>query len=314
MKFCNDSVSKRLRGRDTGEEEEASWKIPSYRRDLRRDVDLIEEVIRAYGVGKIAGVDRSRFTPASPADRAYDFEAAIRNDLVAQGISEVRTSSLIPRRSLGGPFVEQALEVRNPLSEDHVALRPSLLPGLLMVAARNFRAGAESVRLFELGRVFEPTNGNEERHLALLFAGRADIAAHWRADAKRKLDFFDIKGAVASIGRERFSFSRTTHLDLALAAEISVGEKRIGRIGQLAMRHASRARHGTSGFCRRAESRFDRSRARSCAEISRAGKISRSHARHRDDCARIDNTRRDRVGDKKREGTAARVRRVVRSF
>ena len=206
---------------------------------MRRDVDLIEEVIRACGVGKIAGVDRSRFTPASPADRAYDFEAAIRNSLVARGICEVRTSSLIPRRSLGGPFVEEALEVRNPLSEDHVALRPSLLPGLLMVAARNFRAGAESVRLFEFGRVFEPTNGNEERHLALLFAGRADSAAHWRGDAKRKLDFFDVKGAIASIGRERFSFSRTTHLDLALAAEVSVEEKRIGRIGQLAIRHAT---------------------------------------------------------------------------
>jgi phenylalanyl-tRNA synthetase beta chain len=220
-------------------EEEASWKIPSYRRDLRRDVDLIEEVIRGHGVAKIAGADRSRFTSASTADRAYDFDAATRVSLVARGISEARTSSLIPRRSLGGAFVESALEVRNPLSEDHVALRPSLLPGLLMVAARNFRGGADSVRLFELGRVFLPANGDEQRRLALLFAGRAESAAHWRGDAKRKLDFFDAKGAIDIIGRSRFSFRRTTHPDLALATEVFLGEKAIGILGQLAMRHAS---------------------------------------------------------------------------
>ena len=174
MKFCNDSVSKGLRGRRE-RKSGASWKIPSYRRDLRRDVDLIEEVIRAYGVGKIAGVDRSQFTPASPADRAYDFEAAIRNYLVARGISEVRTSSLIPRRSLGGPFVEEALEVRNPLSEDHVALRPSLLPGLLMVAARIFaqarKASASSNLVAFLSRQTEMRNAT-----SLCFSQEGPIA------------------------------------------------------------------------------------------------------------------------------------------
>src|SRR6516225_337613 len=50
------------------------WKIPSYRRDLQRDVDLIEEVVRAYGANKIPGRDRSRFTPSTAADREYDLE------------------------------------------------------------------------------------------------------------------------------------------------------------------------------------------------------------------------------------------------
>src|SRR5881398_2076951 len=54
------------------------WKIPSYRRDLQRDVDLIEEVVRAYGVNKIPGTDRSRFTPSSAADHAHDLESAWR--------------------------------------------------------------------------------------------------------------------------------------------------------------------------------------------------------------------------------------------
>src|SRR5437763_231281 len=52
------------------------WKIPSYRRDLQRDVDLIEEIVRAYGVDKVPGTDRSRFTPSSAADQAHDLESA----------------------------------------------------------------------------------------------------------------------------------------------------------------------------------------------------------------------------------------------
>src|SRR6266576_1284447 len=92
------------------------WKIPSYRRDLQRDVDLIEEVVRAFGVEKIAGTDRSRFTSTTAAERA--------------------------------------LELRNPLIEEAVALRPSILVGVLAVLDRNIRAGAESIAIFEIGRTF----------------------------------------------------------------------------------------------------------------------------------------------------------------
>src|SRR5213595_1907005 len=105
------------------------WKIPSYRRDLQRDVDLIEEVVRAYGAEKIPGTDRSRFTPSSEADRAHDLESRMREQLVARGLFEARTSKLISRNP--SAFSEGALELRNPLSEEHVALRPSLISGLL---------------------------------------------------------------------------------------------------------------------------------------------------------------------------------------
>src|SRR6266576_4704131 len=114
------------------------WKIPSYRPDLQRDVDLIEEVVRAYGAEKIPGTDRSRFTPSSAADRAHDLESQMRERLVAAGLNEVRTSKLLPRERIA--FGESAIELSNPLSEDHVALRPSLLPGLLGVLDHNIRA------------------------------------------------------------------------------------------------------------------------------------------------------------------------------
>ena len=56
-------------GREADSNPESHWKIPSYRRDLQREVDLIEEIIRAHGIEKVPSADRSRFTPLSEADR-----------------------------------------------------------------------------------------------------------------------------------------------------------------------------------------------------------------------------------------------------
>src|SRR5438309_3636781 len=124
----------------------SKWKVSSYRRDLQRDVELIEEVVRAYGVDKVPGTDRSRFTPSSAADHSHDLESALRERLAASGLSEVRTSKLISRKATA---FESAIALKNPLSEDHIALRPSLHAALLEVLVRNVRGGAERVAIFE---------------------------------------------------------------------------------------------------------------------------------------------------------------------
>ena len=205
------------------------WKIPSYRRDLQRDVDLIEEVVRAYGAERISGTDRSRFTPSSAADRAHDLELQMRQRLVAAGLTEVRTSKLLPRERFA--FGENAIELRNPLSEDHVALRPSLLPGLLGVLDHNIRAGAERVAIFETGKVFEPPNGAEQKRVAILLWGNVGGEVHWRNE-KRRVDFFDLKGAI-ELARTGLSFRRGQHANFALAVEVTAGNQRVGLAGQL---------------------------------------------------------------------------------
>ncbi|HEV2045412.1 MAG TPA: phenylalanine--tRNA ligase subunit beta [Chthoniobacterales bacterium] len=218
------STSKSKSGRST-------WKIPSYRRDLQRDVDLIEEVVRAHGVDKISGTDRSRFTPSSPADHLHDLESSLRGRLIAYGLSETRTSKLIPRSAVASG--ESAIQLRNPLSEDHVALRPSLISGLLAVLERNIRAGAERVAIFELGRVFVPPAGKEERRLGILLWGRMASAPHWRTREKRQLDFVDLKGVIESLIFPSLSFRHSEHRDLGLATEILSGDRSIGFAGQL---------------------------------------------------------------------------------
>ena len=219
----------------------STWKIPSYRRDLQRDVDLIEEVVRAFGVDNVSGTDRSRFTPSSAADRTHDLESALRQKLAASGLYEVRTSKLLPQERLA--FGESAIELRNPLSEDHVALRPTLLTGLLVVLDRNIRAGAERVSIFELGRVFEGANAAEKRRVGILLWGNASTHVNWRAE-KRQLDFFDLKSAI-ELTRSGLRFSRGHHDNFALALEIHAGNHLIGLAGQLSNSIASKI--GASG-------------------------------------------------------------------
>ena len=213
------------------------WKIPSYRRDLQRDVDLIEEVVRAYGADQIPGAERGRYSASGAADHAHDAESKLRQRLVANGAWEVRTSKLIGRLAIA--FADDAVELRNPLSEDHSRLRPSLLAELLMVLERNIRAGAQNVKIFEIGRVFVPPSGKEERHVGILLWGDSLSAPHWRSGEKRKLDFIDLKGVLETISTLPFSFRRVERDDLALAADIFLREQRVGFAGQVASFHSA---------------------------------------------------------------------------
>ncbi|HMH02677.1 MAG TPA: phenylalanine--tRNA ligase subunit beta [Candidatus Udaeobacter sp.] len=205
------------------------WKIPSFRPDLQRDVDLIEEVVRAYGAEKIPGTDRSRFTPSTAADHSHDLELQMRRRLAAAGLNEVRTSKLLPRERLA--FGENAIALRNPLSKDHVALRPSLLPGLLGVLDHNIRAGVERVAIFEIGKVFEPPTSAEQKRVAILLWGNIASKLHWRNE-KRRVDFFDLKGAI-ELARSGLSFRRGQHANFALAVEIIAGNQLVGLAGLL---------------------------------------------------------------------------------
>jgi phenylalanyl-tRNA synthetase beta chain len=212
-----------------GTTETATWQIPSYRRDLRRDVDLIEEVLRGYGIDKIPGRTRGGFMVTRSADRSHDLETIfLRHRLTAAGLSEVRTSKLISRSAAA---LSEAVELRNPLSKDHVALRPSLISGLLEVLEGNVRSGAESVSIFEIGRAFIAPSGKEERHIAILLWGSVASAPNWRSQTRRTLDLFDLKGALECIVPD-LSFRPGKSSDLALALEVWSGTQLLGSGGQ----------------------------------------------------------------------------------
>jgi phenylalanyl-tRNA synthetase beta chain len=208
--------------------EQSSWRIPSHRFDLQRDVDLVEEIVRAVGIANVPVRYRSQFTPESEGDRNHDFEASVRMRLMGHGLNEGRTSKLIPRKAAAK---EGAIELRNPLSEDHAALRKNFFSPLLDVLERNVLAGAERVAMFELGRVFLPPDGKEERHLGVVLWGKLTPAAHWRSQ-DRTFDYFDLKGVIESVIGPA-TFKRTEHPDLVLAVEILSNKQRVGFAGQV---------------------------------------------------------------------------------
>ncbi len=222
----------------------ARWKIPSYRADLKREIDLIEEVVRGFGIEKIPSAHRSRFTALSEADQVHDFETELRHNLAGLGLNEVRTPTLISRSELGK--AEGAIELRNPRSEDHVALRTSLIPGILKGLGNNCRAGAERIALFEIGNVFATRSGEQTRMLAMALNGEIASAKNWRSPKNRRFDFWDLKGVVEALaGRPgndqtaRCKFKRTQLRGFVLGAEIILNQKHAGVCGQLTAAEAS---------------------------------------------------------------------------
>ena len=151
----------------------SKWKVPSYRPDLTREVDLIEEVIRVAGIERVPSRLRGFPAEASAADLRHDNAEKLRGRLRAQGFSEARTSHFVSPEALQrtGVAADHAVAMRNPLGADQALLRPVLLSGLLEALARNLRHGADSVRLFEFGPVFRKYGVEEQTALALVASG-----------------------------------------------------------------------------------------------------------------------------------------------
>ena len=216
--------------RRSADEVGGTWGIPSYRRDLSRPVDLIEEVARMTGIEIVVGRIAAAPAAPSPADAGYDFAMGVRRKLCALGLSEGRTSSLVAGLQ---PWRGQAaMRLRNPLGEDHAFLRTSLVPGLLQALERNIRHGARSFALFEIGRIFDST-GQEQTSLAIVLHGEA-FGGGWRCPSSRMLDWHDAKGIAESLLPGECEIVRCeADGPLGLAAEIHFGGSKLGVLGQL---------------------------------------------------------------------------------
>ncbi len=169
------------------------WQPPTFRDDLHREVDLIEEIARLHGLEGVPSRVRTGLHPETEADRAHDRLLKLRHALAARGWDECVTDALIERRFADS---DSALEMANPLSELQTHLRPALKTSLLQVAAKNLARGVAQLRLFEVGRVYEKRDKttHEPLRLGLLMAGLAQEAAWYQGE--RPSDFFDLSGNI----------------------------------------------------------------------------------------------------------------------
>lgn len=212
------------------------WEVPSFRQDLTREVDLIEEVARVLGMDAIPSRVQAQFSSASASDRAYDRAMELRRAFVAQGLHEARSITLVPEQPLGlGATQTDAnnlQRVKNPMIDDQIVLRPNLLHGLLSAVRENLRAGAKTVRLFELGRVFSTRKPEEFQHAAVVLAGPLSERS-WRAGEGREADLFDLKAVLTTALGSGVTFDKDTNATVALSLVVKVNDKPVGSAGQL---------------------------------------------------------------------------------
>jgi phenylalanyl-tRNA synthetase beta chain len=182
-----------------GVTEGSPWRIavPSWRRDVDAAPDIVEEVTRITGFDAIESValPRSDGVAKPTATAEQLLERRLRRAAAAAGYHEAVTWSFVSDRE-AAPFGGGAWSLANPISEELKVMRPSLLPGLLAAAARNQNRGADSIRLFEIGRRY--LADAEHPTLCIVMAGNK-AERGWQAGKAAAFDAYDAKAAALAL-------------------------------------------------------------------------------------------------------------------
>lgn len=187
------------------DEDKVTFKIPTFRPDLVREVDLIEEVGRLYDYNKIEAPNHGIFVSTETFSEWEVLVSKLKKSAVELGFREIYTNSLISEKEAGQfGSLDSMVGTLNPLTKDMTTLRPSLLHGFLKAAAYNFNRKASSVRFFELGNVFEHSDNwtyhegiKEQTHLMLGISG-LKATEHWSTKPVN-YSAFDLKSSLNAL-------------------------------------------------------------------------------------------------------------------
>jgi phenylalanyl-tRNA synthetase beta chain len=229
--------------------------VPSFRRDIAQEDDLVEEIIRVWGYDKIPST-LSRGSQLQPVVRPPDLTLSrdVTTALTAAGLSQAITYSFVdPARLavMGWNAPEALITLQNPISVERSVLRPSLAPGLLEVVALNGSRQIPDVRVFEIGQTFAPHReedgdrpAHEELWLGVVMTGQRAARA-WHATRER-VDVYDAKGAAqlavaaAAVGETGVApyapEEGPRYLEQGRAAALTAGGHPIGWFGEVALR------------------------------------------------------------------------------
>ena len=216
-----------------------SVEVPTFRPDIEREIDLIEEVARRVGYANIPSTLPASGRPAARPTRARSLALQARRMMLAGGLSEALNYSFVSGDILRrmGWRDEEMVALRNPLSGEMDVLRTTLVAGLLANAARNMSRGAREIRLFELGRSFHPPEGEALPRQALRLAGLI-VSAPSEDDASLSNDLFELKGVLerffGSLRMEDLLFEPVDAppgWDSAAVSRILIGDAALGHIG-----------------------------------------------------------------------------------
>jgi len=197
-----ETVKKILQGLDikvtSVTETSIGMEVPSYRSDVNRPADVVEEILRVYGYNNIpTGTKLNSSVPDFSQQQTNDTQQRIAQQLVAQGFFEVYNNSLTtPKHSND---TDEMVEILNPLSSELSVMRTNLHYGILEAIAFNSNRQQQDLRFFEFGNTYHKTeNGIKQvATLSIMVTGQQH-QNHW-AETDRKSDFFFLKGVVASL-------------------------------------------------------------------------------------------------------------------
>ncbi len=182
-------------------EEVLNISVPSFRNyDIRREIDLIEEIARHYGCDKIVSHLPLRSLPSDGILSSEQLVRRAKDLLCSWGFSEAINYSMVDgeiEKSLQGD--DNFVTITNPLSEDAATLRTSLIQGLLKTVGTNRNKGNGNLKIFEHGVVFRPSNelADETSELSIVVCGQVNLN-HWSLQEKIFADLFYLKGIVSS--------------------------------------------------------------------------------------------------------------------
>ncbi|MFI5333921.1 MAG: phenylalanine--tRNA ligase subunit beta [Chlamydiales bacterium] len=216
---------------------------PSYRNDLKKEIDLIEEVGRVFGYTNIP-LKTPKHTTSSLGDSPlFLFEREMRQRLIAEGLQECITCDLISptlaEATKENPDPSSWISVLHPASIDQSILRTSLLPGLLQTVKLNHSHQNKEIAAFEVGKIhFKEGEAFKEQSACALICSGHSVPTHY--DPKpREVDFYDLKGKVENlllglgISHAKFEVSHLHNFHPGRQARIKVDEIYVGALGEL---------------------------------------------------------------------------------
>ncbi|MGB7292613.1 MAG: phenylalanine--tRNA ligase subunit beta [Thermodesulfobacteriota bacterium] len=220
--------------------EALTFMIPTFRADITREVDLVEELARHYGYNRIPTTLPAVVMKTEGSKIEKTLENRIKQILTSYGFLEVINYSFDDPAYLGLFNSTQPLAILNPLSNEGSVLRTSLFPGLMRNVSLNLNRQINDIRVFEIGRVYIPEGNGLPKEITKLVVAATGERQHelWE---KAEFDFYDLKGVLERIFElhslvKRLRFEQTKQVGFlhpGKSSKVLIQDEEIGILGQL---------------------------------------------------------------------------------